>query len=84
MSKFINALSKRYEAEIETAKANIDVYIRNPAGIGEHPDLAAAVDSQVSLIANAEDKLEVLKKHYNKENPELLVEDADVQMALKL
>ena len=27
MSKFINALSKRYEAEIETAKANIDVYI---------------------------------------------------------
>ena len=84
MSKFINALSKRYEAEIETAKANIDVYIRNPAGIGEHQDLAAAVDSQVSLIANAEDKLEVLKKHYNKENPELLVEDADVQMALKL
>ena len=82
MSKFINALSKRYEADIETAKANIDVYIRHPAGIGEHPDLAAAVDSQVGVIANAEDKLDVLKKHYNKENPELLAEDA--QMSLKL
>jgi len=82
MSKFINALSKRYEAEIETAKANIDVYIRNPAGIGEHPDLAAAVDSQVGLIANAEDKLEVLKKHYNKENPELLVEDKQIPLKL--
>ena len=82
MSKFINALSKRYEADIETAKANIDVYIKHPAGIGEHPDLAAAVDSQVGVIANAEDKLEVLKKHYNNENPELLAEDA--QMSLKL
>ena len=82
MSKFISALSKRYEAEIETAKANIDVYIRNPAGIGEHPDLAAAVDSQVGLIANAEDKLEVLKKHYNKENPELLVEDKQIPLKL--
>ena len=82
MSKFISALSKRYEAEIETAKANIDVYIRNPAGIGEHPDLAAAVDSQVSLIANAEDKLEVLKKHYNKENPELLVENGQISLKL--
>ena len=82
MSKFISALSKIYEAEIETAKANIDIYIRNPAGIGEHPDLAAAVDSQVSLIANAEDKLEVLKKHYNKENPELLVEDKQIPLKL--
>ena len=82
MSKFINALSKRYEAEIETAKANIDVYIRNPAGIGEHPDLAAAVDSQVGVIANAEDKLEVLKKHYTKENPELLVEDKQIPLKL--
>ena len=82
MSKFISALSKRYEAEIETAKANIDVYIRNPAGIGEHPDLAAAVDSQVGLIANAEDKLEVLKKHYTKENPELLVEDKQIPLKL--
>ena len=82
MSKFISALSKRYEAEIETAKANIDVYIRHPAGIGEHPDLAAAVHSQVGLIANAEDKLEVLKKHYNKENPELLVEDKQIPLKL--
>ena len=82
MSKFISALSKRYEAEIETAKANIDVYIRNPAGIGEHPDLAAAVDSQVGVIANAEDKLEVLKKHYTKENPELLVEDKQIPLKL--
>ena len=50
MSKLINALSKKYEAEIANAKANVEVYIRNPAGIGEHPDLSAAIDSQIDIM----------------------------------
>ena len=41
----------QYEADIAKAKANIQIYLDNPAGIGEHPDLVAAVDSQVDLIA---------------------------------
>ena len=60
----LDALRKKYEAEIASAKANIDVYNRNPAGIGEHPDLAAAIDSQVTLLADAEDKLATLIKHF--------------------
>ena len=61
------ALRLQYEAEIAKAKANIKVYMGNPAGIGEHPDLVSAVDSQVELIAHAEDKLDVLKNHYRVE-----------------
>ena len=61
------ALMLQYEAEIAKAKANIKVYMSNPAGIGEHPDLVAAVDSQIELIAHAEDKLNVLKNHYRVE-----------------
>ena len=30
----IDALRKKYEAEIAAAKANIDVYNKNPAGNG--------------------------------------------------
>ena len=61
------ALRLQYEAEIAKAKANIKVYMGNPAGIGEHPDLVSAVDGQVELIAHAEDKLDVLKHHYMEE-----------------
>lgn len=60
----IEALKKRYEADIAAAKANIQVYVDNPAGIGEHPDLVSAVDDQVTKLADAEDKLETLRKHY--------------------
>ena len=60
----IDTLMKMYEAEVLKAKTNIDVYMRHPVGIGEHPDLAAAIDSQMELIAHAEDKLGVLQKYF--------------------
>tara|TARA_R110000822_G_scaffold79542_1_gene190179 strand:+ start:795 stop:998 length:204 start_codon:yes stop_codon:yes gene_type:complete len=58
------ALELHYQAEIEKARANIEVYLNNPAGIGEHPDLVGAVDSQIEIMAHAEDKLEIVRKYY--------------------
>ena len=60
----MDALRLHYKAQIEKAKANIQVYLSSPVGIGEHPDLVSAIDSQIEIIANAEDRLSVLKKHY--------------------
>ena len=56
----INALRKKYEAEVAAAKANIDVYINNPVGIGEHPDLVGAMDLEMTKLADASDKLATL------------------------
>ena len=61
---FMKSLKLQYESEIAKGKDNIEVYLSNPAGIGEHPDLAAAIDSQVEVIAHAEDKLGVIMKHF--------------------
>ena len=60
----LEALRKKYESDIASARANIQVYIDNPAGIGEHPDLVSAVDEQVTLLAEAEDKLSTLEMKY--------------------
>ncbi len=60
----INALRKKYEADVAHAQANIEVYLEHPVGIGEHPDLVAAVDEQIDNMAHAEDKLEVLTRYY--------------------
>jgi len=61
MNSFIVALEAKYKAEMAAAKANIEVYLSNPTGIGEHPDLVEAIDSQVAVLAEAEDKLDALK-----------------------
>jgi len=39
-----NALEKKYEGEIAAANANIEIYLKHPVGIGEHPDVIAAID----------------------------------------
>jgi hypothetical protein len=64
MNDIMKALKSQYEADIAKANANIQVYIMNPAGIGEHPDICSAVDSQVQLVAEAEDKLHVINDYY--------------------
>ena len=56
----IDALKAKYQADMAEGNANIQVYLNNHAGIGEHPDIIAAIDTQVELYAAAKEKLEVL------------------------
>lgn len=65
MNYLMKALEKKLEGEIEVAQANILVYTRNPAGIGEHPDVVQAVESQIEIIAHAEDKINAIRKHFS-------------------
>ena len=68
-STIIDALRAKYKGQMLEARANIDIYIENPAGIGEHSDIVAAVDEQVAKLGEAMDKLEALD-NYN--TPQLL------------
>ena len=56
----IKALRRKYKGQMAEAEANIAVYMNNPAGIGEHPDIVDAIDSQVAKYAVAEEKLQAL------------------------
>ena len=62
--QIVNALVKKYEGESAEAKANIEIYMNNPVGIGEHPDVIDAINSQVLKIASAEENIQVLQKHF--------------------
>lgn len=66
MNYLIKALVSKLEGEIEVAKANILVYVRNSVGIGEHGDVVETIEKEIAKIAEAEDKLEVCKKHFGK------------------
>ena len=62
MGYILEALRKKYEGEIAVAKANVQVYINNAAGIGEHSNIVQAVDEQIALIAEAQDKLNIIER----------------------
>ena len=57
----IDALVKKYEAEIAEHKATLNIYLTNSVGIGEHPQHIEEMDKLIAKIADAEDKLETIK-----------------------
>ena len=81
MSTILDALKKKYEAEIEEAKVNIKIMLNNPISIPEHSKFLEELDVHFGKIAEAEDKLEAVQNHFDG-SQELLNED--VQIALKL
>ena len=59
-STIIDALHAKYCGQIQEAKANIELYLSNPAGIGEHPDILEAIDTLVAKMVEAQEKKDAL------------------------
>jgi len=59
-SSLIQALLSKYQGEMAEAKANIEIYLENPAGIGDHPDIVSAIDTQIANYANANEKWDIV------------------------
>ena len=60
----LEAVRKHAEGHIEKHKANILVYLDNPAGIGEHSDTIEAIELELMEMAKYEDQLEMLEKYF--------------------
>jgi len=63
--KILDALRSDAQGNIAKAKANVEVYLHNPVGIGEHPDVLAAIQEQLDIIAHEEERIEVIEKHFD-------------------
>ena len=63
----IEALAKRYEAQIAEAEATLDIYLDHSVGIGEHPQHLDEMDKLFEKIATAKEKLEILEEFRGEE-----------------
>ena len=63
-------LLKRYEATIEDARYKIQSFNENNLIIPEHVDITGEVDKLLQIIAEAEDKVAVMRKYYGKSKAE--------------
>jgi len=63
--KIVEALRAKYFGEMKEAEANIEIYLANPVGIGEHPEILDAIDSQVARLAEAQEKFQALEEFSN-------------------
>ena len=65
--QMINALIAHARGDIEKYRANVEVYLNNPAGIGEHSDVMEAIEVELDKIAKYHDQIEVLNKYLKKQ-----------------
>ena len=59
-------LLKRYESIIEDSRYKIQSFNENNIIIPEHLDITGEVDKLLQIIAEAEDKVSVMRKYYGK------------------
>tara|TARA_Y100000389_G_scaffold5837_1_gene5601 strand:- start:45 stop:257 length:213 start_codon:yes stop_codon:yes gene_type:complete len=63
-STITTALVAEAMGNIAKAKVNVEIYLQNPVGIGEHPDVLAAIQEQLDIIAHEEERISVIAKHF--------------------
>ena len=62
--QLLKAARMHAEGELERAKTNVLVYLNKAVGIGEHSDIVEAIQEELDKMAAAEDRLEMLSKHF--------------------
>ena len=64
--QIIKALIAHAQGDIQKHVANIEVYLTNPAGIGEHSDVMEAIEHELDQVAKYMDQIEVIQKYIQK------------------
>jgi|TARA_B110000211_G_scaffold178224_1_gene201489 hypothetical protein len=64
--RLVYAMSAQYAAAIQKHSVNIEILLEKGVGVAEHPDLMATIDSEITLLAEAEDKLSTLQSHFER------------------
>ena len=62
--QLLNALLAHAQGEIAMHRANVEVFLTNPVGIGEHPDVTEAIQQEIDKIARWHDQIEVINTYF--------------------
>ena len=67
-SEILSALIAESEGRIQKARMNVEVYLHNPVGIGEHSDVLSSIQVQLDVIAEESERIEVIEKYFSNHN----------------
>ena len=62
--QMIKALLAHAQGDIAKHRANVEIYLTNPVGIGEHSNVMEAIEEELNMIAKYQDQIEVIQKYF--------------------
>ena len=60
----IRASQLHFKAHIQKHKVNVENLLENSVGVAEHPDIMDSVEKELEIMAEYEDKLEILNNYF--------------------
>ena len=61
----LEALITEAQGKIIKARMNVEIYLHNPVGIGEHPDVLGSIQDQLDIIAHESERVAVITKYFS-------------------
>lgn len=61
----LSAVEEFAKGNLAVHKMNVEVYLANPAGIGEHSDITEAVVAEMEKIARWQDVIDTINEHFS-------------------
>ena len=63
--QMLDAVRDHAKAHIDKHRVNVEIYLTNPVGVGEHSQVMDEVEKQLDEMARYEDHLEMLDKYFS-------------------
>ena len=62
--KILKSQIAYYNGLIAKHQQNVEIYLNQHVGIGEHSDVMAAIDGEINSIAQAHEKIEIINHYF--------------------
>ncbi len=59
----VGALKSYYIGNINKHLSNVEIYLRQPIGVGEHSDIVETIDKELEKVSMYDDKLMMVVKY---------------------
>ena len=60
-NELLKASMIHFQSHIQKHRVNVEVMLRNPTALPDHTDIMDAIERELAIIAEYQDKLEALK-----------------------
>ena len=60
----LKSLLSHAQGHLEKHKANVEIYLENSVGIGEHSDVMESIEKELDMVAKYHDQIEILQKYF--------------------
>jgi hypothetical protein len=67
----LKAVKSHAQGHIDKHVANIEIYLNQSVGIGEHSDIIEAIEVELEEISKYQDQLDIVEKYFSKKKQTL-------------